>query len=399
MGIGFNGTNGRRPREIYASRTLIADRNVFLARVSRQHNVERDESLPEGWEIIWPNRIRERREACKITKTTDLAALAGHISYQRLARLEAGTHIGRRSELELIARPLKCHPDELELPVLTLSQTREWKRQWSRARTSGGDHDAVLLAAYVRHLVELTGQTRNEIIKLIGAKRPIPMNCLSKIWFASCSIDRHPDTTMSVIMQVSGMKSWEEVIFDSRTLYSAGTLAGHIEEVRAPRVRYAPEDPDARAPWTFVADPFRNNQKRRVHISAHTTRPSETKTEMLKRQKREDREAIAFETREFCRKVIEWTVGAGAVNTRLHRLFPADPAATKALYASMTDDQARIAAVRARIVKRAGQPRFHTATAAAMLGITAERLRQLTKIPSSSIAITGFAGRVRKDHN
>ncbi len=399
MGPDYQNTSGTRPREVYAARSLLTDRAKFLARISEAREPAKDESLPYAWDIIWPNRIRERREACKIPSAAALANKAGEISYQRLCRLECGTHVARQSELELISRALECDPDDLKLPVLTLSQTSAWKQEWSQLRTCGGDHDAVLLAAYVRHLVEQTGRTRNQIIKLFRENWPIPFNALNKIWFAATTVDRHPDTTMFVIMQLSGISNWEDVIRDSRRLYRKGALALHITDVQAPRVRFAPEDPDARAPWTYAIDPFRQRKERRYHIAAHTAHPGETKAEIRKRERQEQRDTYVFDTREFCRKVIEWSASTPNIERRLTRLFPDDPGGAERLKALADEKYPRIAAARARIVRRAQSRPLHKPTAAAMLGITPERLRQLINLPAHTIAITGCGHAFRKELN
>lgn len=399
MGPDYRDNSGTRPRDDYAPRTLIDSRAQFLARIAQPNDHAADESLPDGWEILWPNRIRERRLQCGIETTTILAKKAGHISYQRLCRLECGTHIGRQSELELIARPLECEPEDLLLPPLSLSQTAQWKHKWGARRTCGGNHDAVILAAFVRYLVDQTGLSRSKLIaSLSTAERPISLNALSGIWHAEKSIDRWPDSTMACVMKIAGLDSWDAVIAESRSYYQDGSLIGALLEVKQPRLRYAPDDPDARAPWTFAIDPFRTRRPRQPHQAAHTTLVrSETKTEAAQRLIRERREERIERTRRICRSVITWSRNTTNIEQRLIRLFPKEKEQACMAARELTETKARIGAARARIVQISDRRNLHVKTAATMLAITPERFRQLAHLPKGSIHRTGFGGSVGND--
>ena len=261
MGANYRISTGRAPREDYAPRKLISSTDTVYRGSSRRKspspqndNVE-DESLPRGWSILEPNRIKERRLAAGYKTTDALSLKINSISYLRLHKIECGIVVVRESEYELIADALGLTVDQLKLPMLMKSETVQWMDLWGADRTieEGGSHNDVLLAAYVRYHAHKFEMGPTQVAKHVG----VPQNAMHFIWHAAKPIDRYPDTTMHATMKLTGHDSWDEVITASQDHYQAGHLEDFVKDVQKPRVRYAPEDPSKMAPSTYDTNPFR----------------------------------------------------------------------------------------------------------------------------------------------
>ena len=270
-------TSNPPPREDYSPRRLIdvssPGERLYGKGVPRTANDNTtDESLPRGWSILEPNRIKERRLAAGYKTTEALSFKIRTMSYQRLHKIESGIVVVRDSEYDLIAAALDLPVHLLQLPMLMHSETVRWMELWGLDKRieEGGDHDAVLLAAYVRYHAKLKGMKKAHICERAG----VSPNAMHYIWHAAKPIDRYPDSTMKATMLLTRNTSWDNVITDSQAYYAAGFLQEQIKEVQQPRVRYAPEDPDKRAPWTYDVDPFRAHQPREAYINAYTREPS-----------------------------------------------------------------------------------------------------------------------------
>lgn len=156
---------GVRPRDEYGPRRLLPEtygrRAEYRAFDKKKDDPRGDEALPAEWAVVCPNRICERRKAAGYPTTMQLARAMATISYQRLKKMEHGRVIVRESEFELVAAHLGVPVEDLKLPLLTASETSEWNRIWgpSKLIEEGGDHDSVLLSAYVRKLVDDSGET------------------------------------------------------------------------------------------------------------------------------------------------------------------------------------------------------------------------------------------------
>ena len=160
MGANYRKHTGRAPRSDYGPRKLIAatslsskERFYGKNQPATANDNTKDESLPKGWSILEPNRVKERRLAAGYPTTDSLALKIGTMSYQRLHKIESGIVVVRDSEYELIARTLEMPVHMLQLPMLMHSETVQWMELWGKDQRleEGGDHDAVLLAAYVRY--------------------------------------------------------------------------------------------------------------------------------------------------------------------------------------------------------------------------------------------------------
>lgn len=391
MGPDYHDRTGARPRAVYRPRS-IAVPDVIQPIAGSHGETGGNEALPEGWEIVWPNRIRERRECLRIDTAARLAEVAGHISYQRLCKLERGITIARMSELELLATPLQCAPEDLPLPALSLSETVRWKSEWGSARVEGGDHNAVVLAAYVRKLVEDTGLNRDSIARQAYEQGAImTRNPFKGIWHAEKPVDRWPDNTMRLIMYLAASGTWQQVLDRAGKAYAAGALAKQVADVRRPRVRYAPEDPDRRAPWTYAIDPFRHRQPRHIHISGFSTGLGMSETERQNLEKRRLKQDLIDKTTRLCRRVIDWTTSSSDPGTRLRRLIPADKDGVSYLCNELDDAALTIAAARARVIHLSHKTRIHAPTAAALLGITNARFYQLRQADRTTVACSGLS--------
>lgn len=382
----------QRPRDVYAPRVLLPGAYGSLPKFRKfgkdQRGSRGKESLPEEFAVLCPNRIREIRLAAGFENVTAFTRHIGSISYQRLIKIETGRVIVRESEYEILADALKVEVEDLKLPLLTQSETAEWNSRWGAKRRieEGGDHDSVLLAAYVRKLVKNTGTARTALLKNAG----YPNNCLSKIWYADLPIDRHPDSTMAIVIKLAKVESWDEVIMTSRRLYDDYQLQDEISEVQQPRVRYAPEDPDRRAPWTYEPDPFRTRKGRRqaaTPLSA-TPRPENYKEQQkaqqqrLRQEKIREKEEYLQMVRRTCALVID-QAKSGDVEKMLHHFFPGeDPEAVAAF--ARKEDVARMLVARVALTRFA-QDTIQKKEASAALGITIERLRQIKDRYSSGL--------------
>lgn len=376
----------RAPRTEYGPRALLPD--AYGSRPeARKYGKGRDldrgeEALPREMAVLCPNRIRERRKAAGFDNAMAFARRLDSIPYQRLVRIETGRVIVRESEYELVADALKIDVEALKLPVLTRSETAEWNGKWGPDNRieEGGDHDSVLLSAYVRQLVRATGRSRTPLAKELGA----PGNTLCAIWHAEKPIDRYPDTTMAVVIRLAKAESWDTVILRSRQLYDEGRLSAEIAEIHEPRVRYAPEDPDRKAPWTYEADPFRTRQPRREAATPLSAPPRvETFRERIAREKDEERrrkERDAHEYRSAVRSACAEAIEAFRtcdVHDMLERFYPSETDEDRAALARH-DDLARTVIARTALMRFADDV-VKKEEASAALGITIERLRQISR--------------------
>lgn len=274
MGANYRKHTGQAPRSDYSPRKLVPansnspkERFYGKGEPKSANDNAKDESLPKGWSILEPNRVKERRLAAGYATTDSLAMKIGTMSYQRLHKIESGVVVVRDSEYELIAQVLEMPVSMLKLPMLMHSETVRWMELWGKDQRleEGGDHDAVLLAAYVRYHARKRNLNKAKICKM--AK--VSSNAMHFIWHAAKPIDRYPDSTMMATMMLTGNSSWDKVIRGSLSHYAAGLLTEEIKKVQKPRVRYAPEDPDKRAPWTYDINPLREHQPRRQFINAY----------------------------------------------------------------------------------------------------------------------------------
>ena len=387
MGADYRKHEGRAPRTDYSPRRLVpvssASSHERLYGKGPQgpsndnafNDNTRDESLPRGWSILEPNRIKERRLAAGYATTHALAMRIGSMAYLRLHKIENGLVVVRDSEYELIARTLGIPVHSLQLPMLMHSQTVQGMETWGKDAQieEGGDHDAVLLAAYVRHHAAKRHLNKARICSL--AK--VPSNAMHHIWHAAKPIDRYPDTTMKATMMLTENTSWDNVIIDSRAYYAGGLLTDCIRQVQEPRVRYAPEDPDKRAPWTYDVDPFRSHQPRTQFVNAYTDPEapgiSPTKAKILEERKNRTRMFLQnYNDAKLIVKMVKEDEDPVATLLEYH------PKHRDAILAIGSDEAARVTLHRMMCVRYLEiHPGSPTAAFARTLRITPERLRQL----------------------
>ena len=402
MGADYRKSTGRAPRTDYGPRKLVPVRTAS----SRERlygkgettpsndnavndNVP-DESLPRGWSILEPNRVKERRLAAGHKTTHSLSMAIGSISYQRLHKIESGTVVVRDSEYELIAKKLDLPVHLLQLPMLMHSETVKWMEIWGKDSLieEGGDHDAVLLAAYVRLHARRRDVNKAQICKM--AK--VNSHAMHHIWHAAKPIDRYPDTTMMATMMLTENTSWDNVITDSRAYYTAGFLTEDVRAVQRPRVRYAPEDPDKRAPWTYDVDPFRARRPREQYVNAYTDPvvpdilPSKAKV-IEERQRRIDMLIQNYKDAKLILKIAKEDEEPIATLLEYH------PKYRKEILAIENEDLARATLHRMMcICYLEANPRAPATPFARTLGITVERVRQLRH----KVRAEGLAGMILK---
>lgn len=382
MGANYRKHTGRAPRSDYSARKLIPansssskERFYGKGKTESANDNAKDESLPEGWSILEPNRVKERRLAAGYPTVDSLAMKIGTMSYQRLHKIESGIVVVRDSEYELIARTLEMPVSMLKLPMLMHSETVQWMKLWGKEQRleEGGDHDAVLLAAYVRYHARKKDLNKAKICKF--AK--VNANAMHYIWHAAKPIDRYPDTTMMATMMLTENSSWDNVILDSRAYYAAGLLTEEIKKVQKPRVRYAPEDPDKRAPWTYDVDPFRERQPRSQYINAYTSDEAPGRSPIKLK-------ALA-DRRRHVRRLIQFFSDAKTIHQIVKRddnpwatLLDYYPKGEEAILSMANVDTARITLHRLMCVKYLQANGDLSITPLShMLGITHERLRQM----------------------
>lgn len=380
---------GQRPRDYYGPRRLLPEcygRRATARAYGKKRDSDRGiEALPAERAVVCPNRIAERRVQSGFDSTRALANALRSISYQRLRRIETGRAIVRESELTLIAGCLDLDVSELKLPLLTESETIEWNRRWGPEKQveDGGDHDSVLLSAYVRHLVAMTGHNRTRLAKMMKA----PGSCLSAIWYAEKPIDRYPDTTMALILQLAKTESWDQVIVRSQAMYASGELAAYIDQVKEPRLRYAPEDPDRKAPWTYKIAPDMPHRKRhwvKTPFSAEPEAMLATERRKVAKQNLVNQRRVVAEER--CRTIIE-RAREGDVAERLFEMFPRDRLGVEGLLGN--EGLARSFLARAEIVRGCRSSQDIRA-AATTLGRSPERIRQLMRLTDEGqVAVLG----------
>ena len=370
----------RAPREHYVPRALInAEHGRYGAARAYGKSPEADRgkvALPEAWSVVCPNRITERRREAGMEYVTHLQRAIGSISYQRLVKMETGRVIIRDSEYELVADALGIHEDDLKLPLLTHQETIEWNRNWGGGTQieEGGDEDSVVLAAYVRHLVEMTGTSRTKLCAQLG----VSAHALVHIWHAEKPIDRWPDSTMMTVMRLADVETWDDVITASRALRADRVLDTHIADVVKPRLRYAPEDPDRKAPWTYAADPFRTRRARRlVRTPLSADPPRENAKQRTIRLRQEARQARIDEleaTRRAYRMALD-EAREGDQRALLERQFP--KATAKQLEEVLSNPELAAFVIGRVALIRAASTNPLQDIAGALLGITRERIRQI----------------------
>lgn len=342
-------------------------------------------TLPEAWSIVCPNRITERRKAAGMEFVTDLHRAVEVISYQRLVRMEIGRVIIRDSEYELVADALGLTEDDLKLPILTHSETVEWARKWG-AQTQieeGGDEDSVILAAYVRKLVSVTGVARTALCEQFGA----PANCLARIWYAEKPIDRWPDSTMTVVIKLSKARTWDDVVTRARALYRNGGLVDEIADVVRPRIRYAPEDPDRKAPWTYETDPLRTRKgKRQTQTPLSAAPMTETAYDRKRREARELKQARKDELAAM-RAAYVLVIDEARHGDQRHLIETQFPDAPARQVDDLLRDPALAAMVIARVaLVRAARNTAQREHAADLLGLSEERIRQIAKMDDGRLS-------------
>lgn len=160
----------------------------------------------------------------------------------------------------------------------------------------------------------------------------------------------------------------------SRRLYDEGLLRPYVLAIQQPRMRYAPEDPDRRAPWTYESDPFRVRQGRRaVQTPLSAVPPVGTKTE---REKAARHEAIRLrDEAAHDRMHAEIERCRHAPAEMLYEVFPEDRAGVEALLKVEIGTIRNIMA-RTLVIRLCTKDRDRV-IAAEILGITKERVRQM----------------------
>lgn len=384
---------GVRPRDDYGPRKLLPDtygrRIEYRAYDKKPDDPRGVEAIPAEWAVICPNRVAERSRAAGYPTTKHFARALGSISYQRLKRIEIGRVLVRESEYELIADHLELDVEALKLPLLTLEETTGWNRLWGPEKLieEGGDHDSVVLSAYVRMLVEETGSRRNQIAREMGFNT----NTLSFIWYAEKPIDRYPDSTMSIVIRLSGAENWDEVILASRKLYEEGQLKPYVLAIQQPRIRYAPEDPDRRAPWTYETDPLRVRERRRAVQTPLSAVPLPgTKVEREKAARLAERQRVRDEARAGMLAIIERVRHADL--EMLHEVFPADPEGVRKLKA-LPLSTIRTMMARTLIARTAARD-FQRIIAAELLGVSKERVRQMYHAYDQCVPLASGGGMI-----
>lgn len=384
---GYAGAS-KAPREYYGPRKLLPNcHRRHERRYNKTLNGQRgSEALPDGWNVLCPNRIKEVRMRLGIESCLALVKKLGSINYQRLHKLETGRVVVRDSEFQLIAQCLGVDVTQLTLPLLTQSETVEWQRRWGLAKQieEGGDHDSVILAAYMRHLVSSSDKSLNRLCAEGVRGHPIPHTTANRMWHAERPIDRYPDNAMFFMMHLSGKSSWDDVVLESRRLYNAQALYFYVDQVRAPRKRYAPEDPDRRAPWTYDIDPGRPKKHRALIQTPLSADPETAGKRTVKETARQK------EIREATLRIEKSISGldAGNITAALRGLFPDDIEIVGAL---LRDNpvMARTIALRARCIRNIR----HTcefALLGARLGISRERVRQIEQADGNQPGIHNY---------
>lgn len=204
--------------------------------------------LPVAWDILQPNAIAETRMMRGYASLMALSRAIPSIPYARLYKLEKGTSIARDSELDIIARTLRTKPDKLVLAPMTASEAQAWAEVYSgrRQRVHGGDEQAVTLAAAIRATMKRKHIAPSSIVE----DYRLPYVTYHKMINAERPIDRWSPRAMTAIIRLMGARDWDGVILASRRMKASGQLDALIREIVKPRVRFHPDDPDPRSPWT-----------------------------------------------------------------------------------------------------------------------------------------------------
>jgi hypothetical protein len=379
----------KAPREHYVPRNLIKvehGRYGEARAYGKSPEAARGSvTLPEAWSIVCPNRITERRREAGMEHVTQLQRAIGSISYQRLIKMETGRVIIRDSEYELVADALGVHEDDLKLPLLTHEETIQWTGRWGAGTQieEGGDEDSVVLAAYVRHLVERTGISRTALCTQFS----VSAHALVHIWHAEKPIDRWPDSTMMTVMRLADAATWDDVILTSRALRADGVLDRLIADVVKPRLRYAPEDPDRKAPWTYATDSFRTRKARRlVRTPLSATPPKENAQERKLRLQREARQARVDEL-ETIRRAYRMALEEAREGDQRRLLETQFPTATAKQLDEVLADPGMAGFVIGRVALiRAATTNPLQDIAGALLGISRVRIQQIRQADDGKLS-------------
>jgi hypothetical protein len=393
MGANYREKTGKAPRQNYKERKLISE-SFSLDKIKAAHGIPlkpdndniKDESLPRGWNILEPNRIKERRIAAGYDTTDKLSLKINSISYLRLSRLENGLLVGRESEYELIAQALEIPVASLKLPMLMRSETIQWMDLWGAKKTSGegGDHDSVLLAAYLRYQAESKNTNPHAICSKLGLRS----STLSFMWHAEKTVDRYSDSAMYAAMALTEQDTWDDVVRESQLSYARGEISDYVRWVQKPRVRYAPEDPDKRAPWTYDIDPFRTAKKREKFENSYS-RPKSLKGRINFKnhvEKLKDKRSDIHKRIKYYRDMKMIVDIVRKTESPAQMLLEKYPNHKKKEDFLQSKDYARRVLLRILCIKYLRlNDDLYVKPVAPILGMTSERVRQLKKLEESQV--------------
>jgi hypothetical protein len=330
-------------------------------------------ALPRGWSFICPNRIQEQRLAKGYESVASLYRKIKTISYARLVTLETGRVYVRDSEFELIAKHLNLKAEDLRLPPLSQEETLEWAENWTfQMFPEGGDKESVLVAAYTLHCIQNMGLN----ISSFARRYDFPRIKVADVINTKRMVNDYDEESKAAIKLATGETSYTSVIRKANEAYKKGHINYEIERIRAPRLKFMPEDPDKRAPWTYETDPFRKKLHKRPGTGFHVTHGMVAPHNRgVTLQKRHDHKAEYEKTCYDNYMKIKKEAFINSQIFQLRELFPHDHIETIRKIAEDKQLAATII-VRARLSRRARKP-YEVNAAAKLLGIKPVKLRHI----------------------
>jgi transcriptional regulator with XRE-family HTH domain len=189
--------------------------------------------------IVFPNRLREKRRAAGFMKLLRFAAVLPEIPYIRLSKIERGEVVARTDELGRIATALGIAPSDLLIDIDDPGfDLAEWAQPFADGKPIDDDAErfALLLAAAVRARRSLDADlTIADVEQRFGLAQ---VN-LSRVENAAKPWPRWNAAVQSALLRLFGVADEAALRHNVLAAYQDGSLAPFLENVVDPAHRWS----------------------------------------------------------------------------------------------------------------------------------------------------------------
>ncbi len=189
--------------------------------------------------FVFPNRIREQRQAHGFPKLMALSDRLPDIPYIRLSKIERGEVVARASELIVIARQLDVAPADLLIDVDGAGfDIAEWARPFEDRRPAPDAEEqfAVLLASALK---VLRSKDSALTIAVLDEDYGLPPVILSRLENAYKTFDRWNADTVASVCRLFGVNDESALRGLVASQYRSGYLDHYVGRVVDPRSRHS----------------------------------------------------------------------------------------------------------------------------------------------------------------